>query len=128
MKKYLFGIIAAFTAFLIWQLTEEAGVHQMDGFTQRAFVRNENNTGPVVRIYAVSVVDTAWDEMERYGNLLPHTKYGTTKAFFFPEGERYPESIGLAEPHVAPAFQDACLGVFIKNNMGRVRFVRKPFE
>lgn len=38
------------------------------GFKEVAHYRNENNTGPVQYVFAVTVKDTIWSEMETYGN------------------------------------------------------------
>ena len=93
-------------------------------FKELDFYRNENNTGPIIRIYAVSVADTLYKEMVAYGNLQPHTKYGTTKIYFF--RNRLPKAINIigAEPCFDQKFNRYCIGVYEKNGMGNVSFLR----
>lgn len=69
------------------------------GFKEIAFARNEQNTGPVTRIYSVSVADTGKANFELYGNYMPHTKYGTTIVYFFLQGERVPGTLNVEKPY-----------------------------
>lgn len=86
------------------------------GFTETAFSRNENNSGPVIRIYAVKVDSPAVADFEAYGNSMPHTEHGTTKIFFF-EGEA-PTDLRLDAPHYDTARYKATW-VFQKNAVGK---------
>lgn len=127
--KYL--LIIAVIAGLFWMLKDsftQPGVKDLKGsFTEVAFYRNENNTGPVIRVYAVSVSDTLYKEMLEYGNLMPHTKYGTTKVYFFDNKLPVPQKLSGNEPHFARSFNAGCIGVYEKNGMSKVSFNKNPF-
>lgn len=91
--------------------------------------RNENNTGPVVRIYAVTVGDTSrWQEMDQYGALMPYTKYGRTKVFFFAKSGPSPTQLQMASPHFAPALNRYCLASYEKDVMSKVTFTKHPLQ
>lgn len=123
-SKYL--LIIAVVAVLAWMLKDsftQPGVKDLKGdFTETAFYRNENNTGPVLRVYAVSVSDTLYSEMLDYGNLMPHTKYGTTTVYFFKSDLPIPKSLKGDKPHFDQAFEPNCIGVYEKNGMSKVFF------
>ena len=124
--KYLLTIIVLVG--IAWMLKDsfsQPGTKDLAGdFKELDFYRNENNTGPIIRIYAVSVSDTLYKEMVAYGNLQPHTKYGTTKIYFF--RKRLPKAINInsAEPYFDQKFNRYCIGVYEKNGMGNVSFSR----
>lgn len=69
------------------------------GFKEVAFTRNEQNTGPVIRLYIVSVEKIEGAQFQAYGDLMPHTKYGITKVFFFKKNAPIPTNISETEPH-----------------------------
>jgi hypothetical protein len=123
-SKYL--LIIAVVAGMAWMLKDsftQPGIKDLKGnFTETAFYRNENNTGPVLRVYAVSVSDTLYNEMLEYGNLMPHTKYGTTTVYFFNNSLPVPKSLKGDEPHFDRSFQANCIGVYEKNGMSKVSF------
>ena len=92
------AFLAVFIIFLIvWMLNDtitQSGIEDLKGgFTEVAKYRNDNNTGPVQRIYAVTVKDTTGAQLQAYGELMPHTKYGNTKVYFFMEGSGAPKSL-----------------------------------
>jgi hypothetical protein len=125
--KYL--IIILVVAGLGWMLKDsfnQPGVNDLRGnFKELAFYRNENNTGPVMRVYAVSVADTLYKEMLSYGNLMPHTKYGTTTVYFFKAGLPAPAQLNAVNPHFDQSFSKNCIGVYEKNGMSQVSFSRQ---
>ncbi|MBC7745355.1 MAG: hypothetical protein H7096_09660 [Flavobacterium sp.] len=124
--KYL--VLIVLVAGIIWMLKDsffQPGVKDLSGnFEEIAFNRNENNTGPVNRIYAVSVADTLFKEMIAYGNLQPHTKYGTTKVYFFRNRTLSPKSINVTEPHFNLRYNADCIGVYTKNGMSEISFAK----
>jgi len=126
--KYL--IIILVIAGLAWMLKDsftQPGVNDLKGnFKEISFYRNENNTGPVMRVYAVEVADTLYKEMVSYGNLMPHTKYGTTTVFFFKAGSPSPDTLNAVTPHFDQAYMASCIGVYEKNGMSKVSFSRQP--
>lgn len=107
----------------------QPGIADLEGdFIEMANYRNENNTGPVIRIYAVYISDSTWNTMEAYGNFMPHTKYGNTKVFFFNDKEFTPKSIRPSEPIFEQTYEKNCIAVFEKTAMGEVRFKKYPFQ
>ena len=128
-RKYLISIVVVLL--LIWFIADavnEPGVQDLKGdFTQVAFYRNENNTGPIVRIYAVTLTDTLWQQMEQYGNFMPHTKYGTTKVYFFLQGKPVPKEVYPGEENFPAELQKYCLARYEKGTMGTASFRKYPF-
>lgn len=86
------------------------------------FFRNQNNTGPVIRVYAIQVLDedSAW--MKAFGDAQPHGKYGKTMVFFF--SKKAPEAINLSpvEPFFSAAWKDYLRASYQKMPMGDVQF------
>jgi hypothetical protein len=127
--KYLFGVGTG--AVLVWLIIDalaQPSPQDLPGdFQEVALFRNENNTGPIVRLYAVTVGDTSrWQEMEQYGALMPYTKYGTTKVFFFAKNGPSPRQLQLTQPHFPPGLNSYCLASYEKDLMSKVTFVRHP--
>ncbi|NEU06868.1 hypothetical protein GZH53_00960 [Flavihumibacter sp. R14] len=119
-------LIVVVLAGLIWMLKDsftQPGASELKGnFREITFTRNENNTGPVVRVYAVSVADTLYREMISYGDLMPHTKYGTTTVYFFKTGQPAPTTVSADKPQIPQAFIMNCIGVYEKDGMSKVSF------
>jgi hypothetical protein len=115
----------------LWMLADaliQPGVDDLKGdFKELAFVRNEQNSGPVMRFYAASVRDTLWDEFEKYGDFMPHTKYGTTKVYFFLPGAPMPENLFLEDGGLSPESKRYCIGIYEKNGMSQVYITKYPF-
>ena len=101
MKKYKVYILAVSVLIIItiiWNTLTEPGIKDLKSdFKEVAFIRNEQNTGPVIRIYAVSLKTENWEEMEKYGNYMPHTKYGTTRIYLFLSNGEIPEELNFGE-------------------------------
>jgi len=127
-KTYFFGLIVlALVVWFVLEATNQPGISELPGEpAELAFVRNENNTGPVKRVYVVGITDTLWNTMEAYGNYMPHNKYGNTRVYFFLKGQPFPENPDLDDP-VSADLQPFCLGRYEKNAMGSESFVRYPF-
>ncbi|RKD17185.1 hypothetical protein BCY91_03330 [Pelobium manganitolerans] len=89
-------------------------------FKQISFTRNEQNDGPVLRAYVVTVDTLILSELETYGNFMPHTKYGNTKVYFFNKNAAYPSSVKLAKPVFDERYLKNCLAVYEKDGMGNV--------
>lgn len=91
-------------------------------YEELATYRNKNNTGPIVRLYAVRVLgsDNTW--MEEYGNSLPHTKYGRTLVFFFDTALDQEISLSPKEPYFNPVLKPHLSASYEKTPMGEVRF------
>lgn len=121
-------IVGIIVIFIMWNSFSGPGVQDLKGdFKRVAFYKNENNTGPVERIYAVTVTDTLWDEMEKYGAFMPHTKYGNTKVYFFPEQSPVPDQLYAGKDNFEEGFKKFCIGKYEKDAMGNVSFLKKPF-
>ena len=124
--KYLaIGAIALLLGWFIFDSFSQPGVSDLKGnFQEVATYRNENNTGPIVRIYAVTVADTLWREMRQYGDFMPYTKYGNTKVYFFRQGQPAPKEVRPGAQNFDAEFGKYCLGKYEKEVMGNVTFQR----
>lgn len=101
----------------------QPGMERFEGKYQAlGTYRNENNTGPVIRIYAVKAIDSDFAWMEEYGNSLPHTKYGRTMVFFFTEEVEPELELSPKEPHFAQVLRPYLIASYEKTPMGEVRF------
>lgn len=128
-KRIIYIIGFALLGIFALNLLTQRGPSDLPGnFKEVASVRNENNTGPVIRRYAVSLSDTLWQEMEQYGNYMPHSKLGVTEVFFFLEGGVMPESIILGENPIGEGFTSNCLAKYQKNASGQVSLHKYPFR
>ncbi|WP_347157899.1 hypothetical protein [Pontibacter chitinilyticus] len=129
LKPLLIAIAVALILWFIYDSFSQPGPQDLKGnFKEVAMYRNANNTGPIVRVYAVTVADTLWREMQAYGDFMPHTKYGNTKVYFFRQGSPVPSEVLPAEPNIAPAYQAYVLARYEKDAMGQVAFIKKPFR
>lgn len=126
-KKLLFlALIALVVGFIVYDSASLPNVGDLKGnFKEKAFYRNKNNTGPIVRIYAVSVEGEVWDEMKQYGDLMPYTKYGTTTVYFFDASRPAPDKLNASEPHFDASFEKNCVAVYSKDQNGEVSFKAK---
>lgn len=70
------------------------------GFKEVAFVRNEQNKGGIIRIYAVTVGDLLNADYTACLELLPVNDYGsTTTVYFFDRTAPYPTTLTIDAPH-----------------------------
>lgn len=131
-NKYIFTIILV--AAIGWMVADsflQPGIKDLDGdFKELAFIRNEQNTGPVIRIYAVSLKDTLWSSMKKYGNYMPHTKYGVTRVYFFLDKKSLPAKadLSLDADNISEKYKPLCIGRYEKNIMGKVLLTPYPFN
>jgi hypothetical protein len=128
--KYLaIGAIILLMGWFIFDSLSQPGVGDLKGnFQEVAIYRNENNTGPIVRIYAVTVADTLWREMRQYGDFMPYTKYGNTKVYFFRQGQPVPKEVQPGQENFSPEFNKYCLAKYEKEVMGNVSFKPYPLQ
>ncbi|RZL45555.1 MAG: hypothetical protein EOP00_17195 [Pedobacter sp.] len=131
-KKYLAYFIAAVVLVLVFFMVKDTlnqpGIEDMKaGFKEIVKFRNANNTGPVQRIYVVTIKDTVWQELEDYGNLMPHTKYGNTKVYYFLENGKVPKNLQPGDVNFDPSFNKSCVALFEKSAMSQVAFNKHPF-
>ncbi|MBB6612286.1 hypothetical protein H7F15_14645 [Pontibacter sp. Tf4] len=129
LKHILLALTVVLIGWFIYDSFSQPGPDDLEGdFKETAFYRNENNTGPIIRIYAVTVSDTLWSQMQQYGEYMPHTKYGNTKVYFFPEGKPAPTEVQPGNQPIPAPFRENCLGVYEKDAMSQVTFTRYPFS
>lgn len=128
-RTIFLALIGLVIGYIVYDSISEPGIDDLAGkYREVAVYRNENNTGPIVRIYAVAVSDTMrWEEMRKYGDLMLHTKYGTTKVYFFPEGKPAPSALSRTKPNFDARFEPYCLAMYEKDAMSQVTFRKKPF-
>ncbi len=127
-KNLLLLVLAIIIGYIVYDSTSQPTVTDLQGgFREVALYRNENNTGPIVRVYAVSVRDTLSKDMLKYGDLMPYTKYGTTTVYFFNAAKPFPDSLAASEPHFDPNFWPNCIAVYRKDANGQASLDEKPF-
>lgn len=128
--KYLaLGAIALLLGWFVYDSLSQPGVGDLPGnFQEVATYRNENNTGPIVRVFAVTVADTLWREMRQYGDFMPYTKYGNTKVYFFRQGQPVPKTVRPGAVNFDQDFDNHCLAKYEKEVMGNVTFQRYPLR
>lgn len=126
---FLVAGILALIFFMVKAVFDQPGIDDMKaGFKEVAKYRNANNTGPVQRIYVVTVKDSVWKEMEDYGNLMPHTKYGNTKVYFFMVHDSVPKTLQPGEVNFDPQFNKNCIALFEKSAMSQTVFNKNPYK
>ncbi len=114
---------------VMWNSFSQDGVGDLrGGFEEVASYRNENNTGPIQRVYIVSVEDTLWSEMRQYGDYMLHSKLGNTKVYFFHKDAEIPTTAVRGDVNFSTAFNENCLAKYEKNASGLVRFDRYPLR
>lgn len=132
MKKYKVYIIILSVVIvigIIWNTITEPGIKDLKSdFKELAFIRNEQNTGPVIRIYAVSLKSENLEEMLQYGEYMPHTKYGTTRIYFFLNDGDLPKELNFGEINIADKYQKNCIAIYEKNGMSQSSIRRYPFK
>jgi hypothetical protein len=128
--KYLaLGAVALLLGWFVYDsLSQPTGQDLPGNFQEVATYRNENNTGPIVRVFAVTVADTLWTEMRQYGDLMPYTKYGNTKVYFFRQGQPVPKTVQPGEANFDAEFNKYCLAKYEKELMGNVSFRKFPLR
>jgi len=128
LSYLIIAVVLVLTFFIAKDTLNQPGVEDMKaGFKEIVKYRNANNTGPVQRIYVVTVKDSVWKEMEDYGNLMPHTKYGNTKVYFFMENANVPKTLEPGEVNFDPQYNKSCIALFEKSAMSQVAFNKYPF-
>jgi hypothetical protein len=128
-KLYILTIsVIAITA-MLWNVLSEPGIKGLKGnLRETAFIRNEQNTGPVIRIYAISIDQENWSDMEQYGNYMPHNKYGTTRVYFFLSNKPYNGRLELTGDNIEDNFKQHCIALYEKNGMSQASIVKYPFR
>jgi hypothetical protein len=129
LKHILILAAIVLVGWFIYDSFSLPSVDDLEGdFKEVAFYRNENNTGPIVRVYAVTVADTLWQQMRQYGEFMPHTKYGNTKVYFFLEGSPAPDKVSAGDQNFEAQYKEFAVAKYEKESMGQVSFVQYPFR
>jgi hypothetical protein len=128
-KHLLIALAAAIVLYIAFESFSQAGIKDLKGdFKELAFYRTEQNTGPVLRIYAVSLSDTLWKEMEDYGNYMPHTKYGITRVYYFLNRKPSPSSLSAEDGSFDYQYKENCIGKYEKGAMSQTVLIKYPFR
>ncbi|OEK05947.1 hypothetical protein [Roseivirga misakiensis] len=128
-KPMLMGIAIVITLVILWNAFSQPGLDDFNStFKEIHLSRNENNTGPVDRVYIVTTSDTLFSEMELYGKLMPYSKQGTTKVYFFHENNPFPKAGKRGRVNFDERFEEYCLARYFKNSYGAVSFSVFPFQ
>jgi hypothetical protein len=128
-KIYLYLISTIIIVAMLWSALSTPGIRDLKGnLKEIAFIRNEQNTGPIIRIYAVSIDEENWESMEQYGNYMPHNKYGTTRIYFFLSKNTYDGKLQLEGENIEKSFQKRCIALYEKNGMSQTSLIKYPFK
>lgn len=107
----------------------QSGIEDLKGgFKEIATYRNENNTGPIQRVYIVTVKDTTNAQLIEYGNFMPHSKYGNTKVYYFLEGVNAPTNLSPGAVNFEAKYNSFCFALYEKSAMGNFGLIKKPFS
>lgn len=124
-KIILISAVIILIGVMVYNSLSQPGVNDLKTkFKEITVVRNEQNTGPILRAYIVTVDTVNLAEMKTYGDFMPHTKYGNTKVYFFAQEKPFPKTLNLTVPVFSEQFKKYCLAVYEKNGMGEA-VVRK---
>lgn len=127
-KAILLLIVISALGLVFWNVFTQPGPADLKGnFKEVAFIRNGQNTGPVIRVYAVTLSDTLWKEMIDYGNFMPYNKYGNTKVYFFLNKNPYPKQLTIGSNNFDSRFKAYCIGIYEKDVMSQVSLKKWPF-
>ncbi|WP_410220669.1 hypothetical protein [Pedobacter sp.] len=129
-NRYLLLILIVIIAIVMFKDTlTQSGIEDLKGgFKEIIKYRNENNTGPVQRIFVVTVKDTLNAQYIDYGNLMPHNKYGNTKVYFFLEGRPTPNELMPGKVNFEAKYNNSCVALYEKSAMSNFGLVKYPFR
>jgi len=120
-KIFLISAVVILIAIMLYNSLTQAGIKDLNSeFKEITATRNEQNDGPILRAYVVTIDSLDVTDMTAYGNFMPHTKYGNTKVYFFYPNKPFPKKINLIEPVFDQNFEKYCLAIYVKNGMGEV--------
>lgn len=128
MRYRILLAVVIVVSVMLWNAFSQKGVSDLSiDFEEIALYRNENNTGPVKRIYIVTVSDTVWSDMESFGNLQPYNKLGTTEIFFFLKGSSFPTQVNGNQPYFSAFYNAGVVARYTKNASGLTSLKKYPF-
>lgn len=87
--------------YLIFDSYTQPSLKDVPGeFEEVAFIRNEQNKGGIIRIYAVTVGDPSQAKYDAAADLFPTNDFNsTTRIFFFDKKTPYPTELSLDAPY-----------------------------
>ena len=93
--------ILVIAGFFLKDTFTQKSIEDLPGkFKEVAFIRNEQNKGGIIRIYAVAVGDPINADYKACLELMPVNDYGSkTTVYFFDKSSPYPTSLSLDDPH-----------------------------
>lgn len=112
------AVVLVLGLILTESFSEQGIAAYQDQFEEVGFFRNENNTGPVVRIYAFRTQVADLEVLKTFANLLPHTKYGRTLVFFVNESVQEPMELSPKSPYFPTSQKSAVFAKYEKTPMG----------
>lgn len=85
----------------IWDAFSQPSIEDLPGeFKEVAFIRNEQNKGGIIRVYAVTVGDLNNAKFDACADLFPVNDYGSlTKIYFFDKSKPFPTTLTIDAPH-----------------------------
>ncbi|PRD55887.1 hypothetical protein [Sphingobacterium gobiense] len=85
----------------IWEAYNQPSIKDLQGdFEEVAFIRNDQNKGGIMRVYAVTVGDMENAQYDACADMFPTNDYGsTTKIYFFDKSKPYPSILTIESPH-----------------------------
>ena len=110
-------------AVIVTESFSEQGIAAyQDQFEEVGYYRNENNTGPVLRIYAYRTQVEDPEVLKSFADLLPHTKYGRTLVFFVHESVQASVILSPETPHFPASLSPSIFAKYEKTPMGEQQF------
>jgi len=120
-KIILISAVIILVIIMVYNSLSQPGIKDLKtNFKEITAIRNEQNTGPIIRYYIVTVDRMNKMDIKTYGDFMPHTKYGNTRVYFFDKNKPFPNSVGLFEPYFDAKFNRFCVAVYEKSGMGDV--------
>lgn len=102
-KRYILLLIPVLIliGYFIYDSYNQPSIKDLPGnFEEVAFVRNEQNKGGVIRIYAVTVGDLEHADFDACAALFPTNDYGSlTTVYFFDKKAPFPTTLKIDAPH-----------------------------
>lgn len=124
-KTILLLLVTILIGVMVYSSLSQPGIRDLKTqFKEIKAIRNEQNEGPILRVYLVTVNSINFADMKTYGNFMPHNKYGNTKVYFFEQNKPFPKSLNLLQPAFDKQFEKYCVGFYEKNGMGEAN-IRK---
>jgi hypothetical protein len=117
-------IILGITVFIILAVivkesfSEQGIAAYQDQFEEVGYYRNENNTGPVLRIYAYRTQVENPEVLKSFADLLPHTKYGRTLVFYVNKSVKAPVVLSPESPYFPASLSTSIFAKYEKTPMG----------